>query len=112
MRNRENLKKITDEIVNVSLAITPKIKEIILYGSYAREDNTDESDIDVMILLDCTDEEYKELRKKISRTVDNVGYEHDMVVSPIVKLKQHFDEWLPYLPFYGNIQKEGVVLYG
>ncbi|MBQ0107597.1 MAG: nucleotidyltransferase domain-containing protein [Phascolarctobacterium sp.] len=106
------MKKITDEIVNVSLAITPKIKEIILYGSYAREDNTDDSDIDVMILLDCTDEEYKELRKKISRTVDNVGYEHDMVVSPIVKLKQHFDEWLPYLPFYGNIQKEGVVLYG
>lgn len=35
------------------------IKSVILYGSYARGDYTEDSDIDIMILLDISDMEIK-----------------------------------------------------
>ena len=38
-----------------------KLNKIILYGSYARGDNTDESDIDIMIVLNCEAGEIKKL---------------------------------------------------
>lgn len=38
-----------------------RLKEVILYGSYARRDFKPDSDIDIMILVDLSDEE---IRKK------------------------------------------------
>ena len=38
------------------------IKSVILYGSYARGDYTEDSDIDIMILLDISDMEIKKYR--------------------------------------------------
>lgn len=43
-----------------------KIECIILYGSYARGDFDLESDVDIMVLLNCNQEEIKEKRKEIS----------------------------------------------
>ena len=42
------------------------LKSVILYGSYARGDNSIDSDIDIMILLDISDIEIKEYRKILS----------------------------------------------
>ena len=42
-----------------------RVKKIVLYGSYARGDFNEESDIDIMILTDLTDAEIIEKREKI-----------------------------------------------
>ena len=42
------------------------LRKIILYGSYARGDFTENSDIDLMILLDISDLDIKEYRHKLS----------------------------------------------
>lgn len=51
-----------------------KLEKIILYGSYARGENTKESDIDIMIILNCDAEEIKELRSSTAEMeyVDNM----------------------------------------
>ena len=38
-----------------------KLKRIILYGSYVRNDQDPDSDMDVMVLLDMSDQEIKKL---------------------------------------------------
>ena len=38
--------------------------------------------------------------------------DHDLDIKPIAKSESHFEKWVTNYPFYANINKEGVVLYG
>lgn len=87
------------------------LKEIILYGSYARGDNREDSDIDIMILVDLDDVEIKSKGDALSDATFDFNYEHDLMIMPIVKNQQHFNKWLNAYPFYNNVRREGVDLY-
>ena len=82
------------------------IRQIILYGSYAREDFRPDSDVDIMILLDVSDLELKAYAQQISYMT------YDFNIKPIAKSEAHFKKWIVNYPFYSNVHKEGVVLYG
>lgn len=89
-----------------------RVKKIILYGSYARGDFNTSSDIDIMILTDLTDEEIVEYSEKIWDFAYDIELENDVLISPLIKNIDKFNYWLDTLPFYMNVQEEGVVLYG
>ena len=38
--------------------------------------------------------------------------EYDADINVIVKNEEHFNYWLGALPFYDNVQREGIVLNG
>ena len=38
--------------------------------------------------------------------------DHDLDIKPIAKSEAHFNKWIVNYPFYANIHREGVVLYG
>lgn len=88
------------------------LQKIILYGSYARGDATDSSDIDIMILVDLEDQEMKEYFDQLSDITFDINLDYDVMIMPIVKNIKHFDYWSEAYPFYKNINKEGVALYG
>lgn len=88
------------------------LRQIILYGSYARGDFRPDSDIDIMILLDMSDLELKVYSQKLSYMTFDFNLEHDIDIKPIAKSEMHFKKWVVNYPFYANIQKEGVVIYG
>lgn len=90
----------------------PHLKQVILFGSYARGDFGNESDIDIMILLDISDEELKRYRKQLSAYTFDFNMEYDLDIKPIVKSEALFNKWVQNYPFYNNIQREGVKLYG
>lgn len=109
----ENINKIICEfITGVNDILGDRVKKIILYGSYARGDFNRSSDIDIMILTDLTDDEISEYRDKILDYVYDIEWNNnfDIDLSPIIKNIDKFNYWLEALPFYMNIQKEGVVL--
>lgn len=89
-----------------------RAKKIILYGSYARGDYNDSSDIDIMILTDLNDDVIIEYRNKIWEYAYDIEWDNnfDITLSPLVKNIDKFNYWLEALPFYMNVQKEGVVL--
>lgn len=89
-----------------------RMKKIILYGSYARGDYKKDSDIDIMILTDLNDEEISEYRDKIWEFAQNIEFDNnfDISLSPLIKNIDKFNYWLEALPFYINVQNEGVVL--
>ena len=88
------------------------LKNVILYGSYARGDYNNSSDIDIMILTDLNDDEIVEYRDKISDIAYDIeeANNFDIWLSPLVKNIDKFNYWLAVKPFYMNVQKEGVVL--
>lgn len=89
-----------------------KIECIILYGSYARGDFDLESDVDIMILLNCNQEEIKEKRKQISRIASRVGLRNDIMVSLLARNYDDYENQMKYQLFYQNIEKEGMKIYG
>ena len=114
MRNMpKNIEKIVREFVNqANELLGDRIKKIILYGSYARGDYKKNSDVDLMILTDLSDDEIIEFREKISDIAFEIEFENnfDVMLSPLLKNIDKFNYWLEALPFYMNVEKEGVVL--
>ena len=89
-----------------------KLTKIILYGSYARGDNRENSDIDIMVLTTLTDDEIDKIETSIFDLAFDFQMEYDIDISVIVKNEDHFNYWLGALPFYDNVQNEGIVLNG
>ena len=87
-----------------------RAKKVILYGSYARGDFNKSSDIDIMILTDLKDDELIEYRDKLWDLVYDIELDNNVILSPLVKNVERFNYWIKAMPFYINVQKEGVVL--
>lgn len=88
------------------------LRQIILYGSYARGNFKPDSDVDIMILLDISELDLKAYSQQLSYMTYDFNLDHDIDIKPIAKSEAHFKKWSQNYPFYANIQKEGVVLYG
>lgn len=88
------------------------LKKIIMYGSYARGDFRPDSDMDIMILLDMSDLELKQYSRQFSYMTYDFNLDNDIDIKPIAKSEEHFRKWIENYPFYANIQREGVILYG
>ena len=103
---------IAEFVSGVKEILQDRLKKVILYGSYARGDYDSSSDIDIMILTDLTDGEMYEYSVKIWNYAYDIEYEHNFNVelSPLIKNIDKFNYWVEALPFYINVQKEGVVL--
>lgn len=113
MREREQINTITKEIVDeVTQLLQDNVYKIVLYGSYARGDFTKESDIDILILLNCTKEQVMQYRKQISRLSSRIGLKNDIEISLLLRDRETFEQGENILPFYRNIKREGVEIYG
>lgn len=114
MSNR--IKDILQEYVKGLLRIIGKdLKQVILYGSYARgeQDESGEiSDIDVMILVDLNEKKIKEIEKKVIDYSYDLDLEYDILLSPIIENIENYKNRARYMAFYKNIENEGVLLNG
>ncbi|MCC2876109.1 nucleotidyltransferase domain-containing protein [Lachnoclostridium pacaense] len=82
---------------------------VLLYGSFARKTNTQESDIDIAVLLDG--EETKDMHNRMVNLAVDMDLEYDQVFSVLNIDYKNFLEWEDTLPFYKNVKEEGVVLW-
>jgi len=89
-----------------------KLDKVILYGSYARGDHDNESDIDFFILANVPQEEAGKWRGDIRKRLPGIGLDYDIVVSLHVTGSSIFNKYINTLPFYMNIVREGVQLVG
>ncbi len=87
------------------------LRQIILYGSYARGDFCVDSDVDIMILLDLSDMDIKKYRHQLSDMTFDFNMDYDVDIKPIAKSEKHYHKWVDNYPFYSNIDREGVRLY-
>lgn len=98
-------------VSNVHAIYGSHLRQVILYGSYARGDYNAESVVDVMILLDLSDVSIKAYRHQLSDMTFDFNMDHDMDIKPIAKSEAHYRKWIENYPFYANIERDGVILY-
>lgn len=96
--------------IDMKMLFGESLKQIIVYGSYARGDYTVFSDIDVMILTTLSDEEIKRSMNDVCDYAFDYMMDYGLDISPIVKNIDHFNAWVDNLPYYRNIRDEGVTL--
>lgn len=110
-----NIKQIIREFTIKSKELLGNhLKQMILYGSYARGDFNENSDIDIMILIDMKDRELENYYEKIIELAYDIESENEFKIhlSPLVKNIDKFNYWLDTIPFYMNVEREGVSLNG
>lgn len=87
------------------------LHKILLYGSYARGEQTSSSDIDIMILVDLDEVSIKKYADLLNDVTFEINLNNDVMLMPIVKNEEHFKQWISFYPFYRNVDQEGVTVY-
>ena len=107
--NPKLMKSLKKMCLELSTLYGDSMNEAILYGSYARGEQSSESDVDIALILKDPSSE-KEHDKMIDIVVD---YELDLAVTlSVVPIELgQYQEWKETLPYYKNIEKEGITLW-
>ena len=114
MCTRTTLNSITNSVKEAALGLfSDKLKSVILYGSYARGDYDDESDIDIFLLVDLPHGDFSKYRREISKVTGKLSMEADdcVTISTTIKSLDIYSKYKDSLPFYKNVDSEGIVIY-
>ena len=85
-----------------------KLEAVVLYGSYARGDHDEESDIDIMVRVFCTKEELGAYRHVLSDVASELSLAYDITVSVSVVDSETFQRYRRHMPFFENVEREGI----
>ena len=86
-----------------------KLDKVIIFGSYARGDYDNESDIDILALI--RDEELKKYDNEIIDFEVDLTVKFGILPSILLRNTTYYNENKEIIPFYRNVEKEGVEIY-
>ena len=88
-----------------------KLEKVLLYGSYARGDYDEYSDVDIFILADIPQEDCCGTGLTIGSFTSDLDLEHNILICPHVTSSAIFNKYSQTLPYFMNVIKDGVELY-
>ena len=83
--------------------------QVIMYGSEARGDAREDSDIDLLILVDKDKVSYDD-EVTITSPIYDIELKYGVIISCNVMPKKSWTERPFNTPYYLNVEREGVVL--
>lgn len=85
-----------------------RILAVVLFGSKARGDGDDESDLDLLVLVDI---ESNEFRSKLWEIASDISLDYNLVLSPRVIGQTRWDEMRRMrFPLFRAIMEDGIAL--
>lgn len=109
-----------DIIEKIKLEATEMVKElmdsdlvqVILYGSCARGDYTEDSDVDIALITKCNRWESKKYDDNLAAIATNLAMKYFAVVNFVSLPYDEFVEKRAWYGYFKNIEAEGEILYG
>lgn len=108
MNSKTDKQIIANGIEKILNAAAPHNARAILFGSRARGDARNDSDWDVLILLD-KDRITSADMDDISYPIRELGWDIDEIINPIMYTTKDWES-RSFTPFYKNVMREGVAL--
>ena len=106
MSEKERKQIVINAISEKAKTLTPKGADVILFGSQARGDARDDSDWDVLILLDkdrISPSDYDQYTYPLRE----LGWDMGECVNTVLYTKRDWQKETAS-PFYQNVEKEGI----
>jgi len=101
MNNRKEIAMEFAEAIN-----SKYIKQIILFGSVARGEDTKDSDIDILII---TSQKNRELENSINSKAADILLEKEEIISPFIMTEDHFNNTKNF-SFLQNVLSDGMII--
>ena len=109
MCSKEALNSVLDRMnTQLQALFGARLKNTLLYGSYARGDAGDESDVDALVLVDLPREEIVRYRRPVATIASEYLFSDNVLIAPIIENQSFYEQHQAVLPFYRNIAREGV----
>ncbi len=99
---------IIQAIAEKAKAVAPKGSEIILFGSQARGDARENSDWDILVLLDKKRVSPADI-DEVAYPLRELGWDFGETINTILFTKEEWNRDVAS-PFYQNVTKEGITL--
>lgn len=89
-----------------------EIEKIILFGSYARGEATNESDIDFLVLSNYRQSYFEnKFGENISNSLTDLMLEHGLIFSYVAEHSDTFTRTSDFYPLFKNVLREGITVY-
>ena len=109
MCDKKTLEKILKEVREAYKKVYgDKLVKVVLYGSYARGDYDNESDIDIAGIVKDNRLETQSKLRIISKTASDLGLKNDIYISLNAIPYDEYKKYMYYVAYYKNIEKEGI----
>ncbi len=86
--------------------------KIVLFGSYARGDYNQFSDIDIFVLVQNKKDELNKILNLICEKLFDLDIKYNVTINPLIENLEIYNEYKDCSLLFENIEKDGVVLYG
>lgn len=106
--SRDEALLILKEAYNGCEKVFGHIKDAYLYGSYARGDYRDDSDVNILITIDLTEEAISKHHWDLAGLSSNLSLKHDITVNINIKSLDQFEKQYSLTPLYQEILKERI----
>lgn len=100
---------ITELVAGLQGVYGKVLVQVVLYGSVAKNTATQESDIDIAVILNS--DNFKEYEDELLEFIVDMNLKYNKVFSIIDIGLDEFLKWENVLPFFKNVREEGVVLW-
>lgn len=111
--NLETIESVKKKIVNeVPNLMKTDLVKIIMFGSCARGDYSNDSDIDIALLTKCDRAEVKKYDDDLDELATEIAIDNYSVVNFVCLPYAEFEQNKSWYSLFKNISKEGIKLYG
>lgn len=96
-------------VYGIRSVVGDKLISVILYGSVARGTQSEDSDVDIAIILTAKLDDQTE--NKLSDVIVDMNLKYDKVFSVVDIETAELQQWGKVIPYLKNVQDEGIVLW-
>lgn len=82
------------------------VTDIILFGSLPRSEDDDDSDIDILVILN---DDNTSLQRDLSYLSFDLGLRYNEIISVQTVTKKHLDDFKGF-SFFQNIREDGIII--
>lgn len=111
--NRSDIEKTNEYLTRfMPDVLSDDLVKMVLYGSCARGDYTEDSDIDIVLLTKCDRMTAKKYDGRLMDVVTDIAFNFGTIVQYTCIPFSEYEEKKSWYGYFKNIDKDGVVLYG
>jgi len=105
MLNKQN---IVEQIQTLGRKVLPEGSSLLLYGSRARGDDREDSDYDIVVLVDKDKQQLQDFTDYAYPFME-MGWEVGVEINPMLYTRKEWSQRY-FTPFYKNVEHDKIVL--